>query len=67
MVAVLPQRYYAEKLLEEALANTSGVKVGNEILKKIKHADIQAVLAEWKRDLQIMADNIWEAGIKYGM
>uniref|UniRef100_A0A8D8TDU0 Craniofacial development protein 2 n=1 Tax=Cacopsylla melanoneura TaxID=428564 RepID=A0A8D8TDU0_9HEMI len=58
---------YAEKLLEEALNNTPGIKIGEENLKNIKYADDQAVLAESERALQIMIDNINEAGRRYGM
>ncbi|KAL1446126.1 hypothetical protein WDU94_014018 [Cyamophila willieti] len=58
---------YAEKLLEEALKITPGIKIGEENLKNIKYADDQAVLAESERALQIMIDNINEAGKRYGM
>ncbi|KAI5743600.1 hypothetical protein M8J77_020048 [Diaphorina citri] len=58
---------YAEKLLEEALENSPGVRVGNEKIKNIKYADDQAVLAESEEELQRMLVNIHEAGIRYGM
>ncbi|KAI5755358.1 hypothetical protein M8J77_016188 [Diaphorina citri] len=58
---------YAEKLLEEALENSPGVRVGNEKIKNIKYADDQAVLAESEEELQRMLVNIHETGIRYGM
>lgn len=58
---------YAEKLMEEALEQSSGVSVGSEKIKSIKYADDQAVLAESEVDLQRMMENIHNAGIKYGM
>uniref|UniRef100_A0A8D8SEP2 Craniofacial development protein 2 n=1 Tax=Cacopsylla melanoneura TaxID=428564 RepID=A0A8D8SEP2_9HEMI len=58
---------YAEKLMEEALEQSSGVSVGSEKIKSIKYADDQAVLAESEEDLQRMMENIHNAGIRYGM
>lgn len=58
---------YAEKLLEEALETSAGVKVGDHKIKNIKYADDQAVLAESEEELQSMLINIHEAGIRYGM
>lgn len=58
---------YAEKLLDEALATTTGIKIGNGNLKNIKYADDQAVLAESEGELQRMIENISETGKQYGM
>ncbi|KAI5738445.1 hypothetical protein M8J77_007179 [Diaphorina citri] len=58
---------YAEKLMEEALGESPGVKVGEERVKSIKYADDQAVLAESEEELQRMMLNIQEAGARYGM
>ncbi|KAI5744232.1 hypothetical protein M8J76_000387 [Diaphorina citri] len=58
---------YAEKLMEEALGESPGVKVGEERIKSIKYADDQAVLAESEEELQRMMLNIQEAGARYGM
>lgn len=58
---------YAEKLLEEALANTEGIKIGNENMRNIKYADDQAVVADSILKLQNMVENINEAGKRFGM
>ncbi|KAI5742530.1 hypothetical protein M8J77_008273 [Diaphorina citri] len=58
---------YAEKLLEEALRDTPGIQVGEENVKNLKYADDQAVLATSERALQVMIDNINEAGKRFGM
>jgi Reverse transcriptase (RNA-dependent DNA polymerase). len=57
---------YAEKLLEEALRDTPGIQVGEENVKNLKYADDQAVLATSERALQVMIDNINEAGKRFG-
>ncbi|KAI5746408.1 hypothetical protein M8J77_003278 [Diaphorina citri] len=62
-----PFNLYAEKLLEEALRDTPGIQVGEENVKNLKYADDQAVLATSERALQVMIDNINEAGKRFGM
>ncbi|XP_026678678.1 uncharacterized protein LOC113467000 [Diaphorina citri] len=57
---------YAEKLLDEALASTTGIKIGNGNINNIKYADDQAVLMESEGELERMIEDISETGKQYG-
>ena len=58
----------AEKMLVEGLDDANeGVNVGGELLKDIRFADDQAMVAETEKGLQNIMDGLNEASHKYGI
>ena len=58
---------YAEKIMNEALEETEGLKVGGESIKTIKYADDQAIIATSQRELEIMLQRVSRVGEQNGM
>jgi len=59
---------YAERMMVEALDGVDeGVKVGGSLLKDIKFADDQGMVAETERGLQIIMNRLNDASKEYGM
>src|SRR6218665_3548132 len=59
---------YIAELIREALENTEeGVKVGGKLVKALKFADDQAMLAGSEYDLQRMMDRLNMVSVNYNM
>ena len=59
---------YAEYMMREALENIGGgVKVGGRLVKDIRFADDQAMLASTKDGLQRPLDGLYNGATEYGM
>ena len=59
---------YAERMMVEALDGVDeGVKVGGSLLKDIRFADDQGMVAETERGLQIIMNRLNDASKEYGM
>ena len=59
---------YVEEMMIEAMEDTDkGVKVGGKLLKDIRFADDQAMVAESVKELQEIMDKLVEVGRKYDM
>lgn len=58
---------YSEMLIQEALEDTTGVKINGECIKTIRYADDTAVVATSQLELQTMISRIHQMCEKYGM
>ena len=59
---------YIEELVQEAMENTDeGVKVGGVLVKALRFADDQAMLAGSQKGLQEVMDKLTQVSEKYGM
>src|SRR3984885_9688321 len=59
---------YIEELIREALQDTEeGIKVGGKMIKALRFADDQAMLANKEEDLQHMMDELNRISKEYGM
>src|SRR6218665_1169241 len=59
---------YIEELVREALQNSEeGVKVGGKLIKALRFADDQAMVAGKEDDLQRMMDSLNKTTTEYGM
>ena len=58
---------YAEEMMNEALENINGVRINGEIIKTIKFADDQAIIATRRKDLMEMLEKINTTVELYGM
>jgi hypothetical protein len=59
---------YIEELVQEAMENTEeGIKVGGKIVKALRFADDQAMLAGSKKGLQEIMNKLTQVSEKYGM
>uniref|UniRef100_A0A8D8S3W4 Craniofacial development protein 2 n=1 Tax=Cacopsylla melanoneura TaxID=428564 RepID=A0A8D8S3W4_9HEMI len=58
---------YAERIMNEALEETQGLKVGGESIKTIKYADDQAIIATTPGELENMLERVSRVGEENGM
>jgi len=59
---------YAEAMMEEAMEDIEeGIKVGGKLLKDVRFADDQAMIAGSESGLQRIMDSLNTTAIKYGM
>ena len=58
---------YAEMMMIEAMEEIEGVKVGGKLLKDVRFADDQGMVASSEAGLQKLMDGLVKAAKKYGM
>src|ERR1700754_1595261 len=58
---------YAEAMMKEAMEMNGGVKVGGKVIKDVRFADDQGMVANSNKGLQAIMNDLNETAKKYGM